>query len=225
MRFSLLLRGIVCGQFLAVFSLLFVPLHTKAQDSLRLTSRTRFHNGGYTTHEAWQRNRPSVPLDSLKGAYLLSPSGATIVSTDARMRKFKVFCLDGVAYTAHTKTTNSTDTTTTTFYQLPLLGLLCYYTFDEEHTRRLEMPVYDPQSGRLLYVRSEKRTDIETVRKLLDWRTGREYDFTLAAFARLAADDPKLLNSLRDLRPAEAQTKLFKCLLIYNDRHAAYLTP
>jgi hypothetical protein len=52
---------------------------------------------------------------------------------------------------------------------------------------------------------------------------GERSDFTPDNFAKLIADDPQLQRSLADLSAKEAQDKLFKMLLIYNDRHPFHL--
>lgn len=68
----------------------------------------------------------------------------------------------------------------------------------------------------------EREMDIK-VEKMLHFQTGETADFTVGNFRKWILDDPRLIQSINELTPNEAQEKLFKCLLIYDDRNEVFV--
>jgi hypothetical protein len=62
-----------------------------------------------------------------------------------------------------------------------------------------------------------------TIEKVLDFENGDLSIFNIKNVRKLIADDVKLTNTFKDLTDAEAEAKLFKMVLIYNDRNKVYI--
>ena len=57
----------------------------------------------------------------------------------------------------------------------------------------------------------------------MNFETGEVADFTIENFLKWILDDPRLIQSINELSQEEAQEKLFKCLLIYDDRNEVFV--
>ena len=76
------------------------------------------------------------------------------------------------------------------------------------------------QPFRTGFVEKEKE---KTIEKIFKWTDGSTLDFNQKNMLALVAEDVPLANSIEELRDFEVKEKLFKCLLIYNDRHSIFV--
>ena len=81
------------------------------------------------------------------------------------------------------------------------------------------MAAYNPLTGRPFRTGKVLREKEILVERMLSFETGQLADFNLENFKTWIADDSTLLKSFLELTPAEQQEKLFKTLLIYDDRN------
>jgi len=57
----------------------------------------------------------------------------------------------------------------------------------------------------------------------MNFETGETVDFTKRNFLKIIAGDKELTKAVEELQGTDIIDKLFKCLLIYDDRHPIYV--
>lgn len=130
-------------------------------------------------------------------------------------------CLFGVPYL---RVQREESPTSIIFARLHVVGKLCYLYYEGIDLQTVSMKVYHPITGDVLSEHPVQNRVRVVRQKLLRTESGDLVDFTPAFFAEAIADDPQLLRTFQELKPKEAQDKLFKMLLIYNDRNPFYLS-
>ncbi len=223
MRKKILLLGLLLGW--TVFA-------SAQADSLRLSKNYQFKDGIYLTFDDFKRNQPSYSWDSLRVSIFSNPQtflaqveyveatqadGIERVDLDAIWG----FSLGGIPYIRLPR--GATQKTLPIFAGLRLRGKICYYSYETEEQVMLRMPVYNPLTGRPFQVGQVERTRKVKNEWMLNFENGEIAKFTVNNFREWIKDDQQLLRTIADLTEAEAQEKLFQCLLIYVDRNAAYL--
>ena len=56
------------------------------------------------------------------------------------------------------------------------------------------------------------------------FETGEIIDYTHENLDKCMIDDPVMIRALRQIDPWEMEEKMFKCLLIYDDRHPVLIS-
>ncbi len=209
---------------------LLIPLHCIAQaDSMVVVSKNfKFRDGLYFSVEEFKNNAPRYSWDQLDARLFSNPQTFLAQVAEIKLKETEEpkildlqalwgFCLGGLPYIrleqAHS------DNELTAFAGLRVRGRICYVAYEQTQKRQVPMPVYNPLTGhpfRMAHVEREERVLVE---KMMDFESGEQADFTLNNFISWIQDDPKLLKSIEELDETEARRKLFKCLLIYDDRH------
>ena len=87
------------------------------------------------------------------------------------------------------------------------------------------MPItaYIPQTGEPYITKKVPKEETVVREKLIYYETGEIVDLSLNSFKKLISDDKELVATVNDLKTNELKEKLFKCVLIYNDRNPVYL--
>lgn len=201
-----------------------------AQEKTLVSKNFKFQDGLYWSFEHLQKNKPDVLWDTLETRLVTNPAS---LMTHVEFLKFKkqtsllpvdsVYCLviDGIPYIRLPVMTQKRSSAV--FAGLALRGKLCYYQYEDVEEKQVQITAYIPETGQPYaskYITQKKDVVRE---KLLLFETGEIIDFTLNNFKDLIKKDKDLLQTVSSLKPKEVKEKLFKCLLIYNDRNPVYL--
>ena len=111
----------------------------------------------------------------------------------------------------------------TSFAGLRVRGKIFYFNYETEFDEKVTIQAINPANGRPFrtgYVDKEKSILIE---KMLLWDNGEVKDFSKANFIEWIEKDKALAQSVRELSEKDLKEKLFKSLLIYNDRHPVFI--
>lgn len=200
-------------------------------DSTMLDKHFKFQDGIYLSYAEMKQDRPSIAWDQVKAGLYSNPQ--TYIT---RVKYLKVvlqdslielspdsiygFSLGGIPYI---KVGRSEDDYFTLFAGLQVRGHLCYFAFEKTENVTYDMPVYNPLTGKPFRKGQVNRKEKLMVERLLVFPTGEIHDFTLSSFKSLIQDDGELVHALEVLPPDEAFEKMWKCLLIYDDRHPVFI--
>lgn len=109
------------------------------------------------------------------------------------------------------------------FVALRTRGRICYFTYEGFQKVKVPLTVYDPQTGDPVFVKEVINEEEFTYEKMMQFQTGEVGNFDLPTFKKWIADDEKLLDTINGLEEKEATGKMYKSMLIYNDRNPVYL--
>jgi hypothetical protein len=178
--------------------------------------------------EAFQTNSPDYEWDDLKANLVTNPqtfltqiqyifikdeTGNIPLDLD------EIWCvsLAGIPYLRLTDDKMKKEMAT--FAGLQLRGKICYFSFEEYKMVKIPMHAYNPYTGipfRSAVIERKKNVKIE---KILNFETGEIADLSVENLKSWIQDDQKLLDTMNSLSYEEVEEKLFKCLLIYDDRN------
>ena len=222
--------------FLSIFFLNYSFAQTSAQheipkDIQKLVSKNmRFKDGVYKNFSAWQKNQPDIKMSEITMSYFLNPiSNLLEIDTIATRKTHErispdsiwSITLSGVTYISVPK--KEISKSLTTFAALTSTGNFCYYQYQVKEITKVPMTAYIPQTGEPFMTKEVSKTEIIWRQKLMAFETGQTFDFDVPTVKKLVADDAGLVASLNALKPSETVNKLYKCLMIYNDRHPVFL--
>ncbi|MEL6865124.1 MAG: hypothetical protein AAFP19_11925 [Bacteroidota bacterium] len=194
--------------------------------SVWLTKNFKFEDGLFMSYTDFQSNSPAYLWEELQATIYTNPQTFMTQVQSIRLKKDSSLIdlstvwglsLGGIPYIRLPR--HSTDKQLTVFAGMRLRGKICYYRYSRKESKKVKMPVYNPLTGhpyQTTYVDREEEVIIE---KMLDFESGQEADLTVANLKEWVADDPQLLEAIDEVGTEELQSKLFKCLLIYDDRH------
>ena len=201
--------------------LLFVSLSLSAQV---LNGEFRFNNGFYDSHDMLLSNQPAVEFDTSSFSIVTSDGSGQLFAglggdSNLPLNFFegKLYVVtDGKVYINANETVNGLHR----FVLLSVLGRVAM--FERETVEKVEVPIkaYNPLNKKPFregVVEKETRVNITY---LLLFDSGRILPFTYRNFLAVIKDDEKLLKTVENLEEEERMEKLYKCLLIYNDRYA-----
>lgn len=201
-----------------------------AQNSTLVSKNFKFKDGIYEHFEQLQRNQPSIVWDSLETRLATNPQSLQMfietikhkrTHDSVSVNKLWGVVIDGIPYVRLPNA--SQKKSAPVFAGMILRGKLCYFQFDETEERQVPMTAYIPQTGQPYITRNiTERRDVVR-EKLIKFETGELLDFNLFNFKQLIQEDKDLLSTVNALKSKEISEKLFKCLLIYNDRNPVYL--
>ena len=111
------------------------------------------------------------------------------------------------------------------FTAIRVRGSICYYSYDTKKTEYVEIKAYNPLTRRPFRTASLPREKQVEQEMILDFKTGKTVEFNQNNFLKWIKDDEDLWSTVKGLTSEEVKTKLFKCILIYDDRNPIYLKP
>lgn len=207
----------------------FLTFEALAQnDSLILTKNYHFNDGVYMNFEAFQSNSPDYKWDELKANLVTNPQ--TFLTQiqyvyikneeeDIPLDVDKIWCvsLAGIPYLKLPKGEVKKDLAT--FAGLQLRGKICYYSFEDYRMVQIPMHAYNPYTGKPFRSGIVERKKNVKFEKILNFETGEITDLTVENLKKWIKDDTKLFDTMNSLSYEEVEEKLFKCLLIYDDRN------
>lgn len=215
---------LICVFFFAII------LRGAAQKPTVITKNFKFRDGVYATYADWQRNQPMLVLDSLETNLAVNPKTFFMQMEFAKHKKthqtIKLdsiwgVVVDGIPYIRLPR--NELDKAAYCFAGLILRGRLCYYNYETVKHSQVPITAYIPQTGEPYVTKKVSKEETIVREKLINYETGEIVDLSLNSFKNLIADDKELVSTVNDLKTNELKEKLFKCVLIYNDRNPVYL--
>jgi hypothetical protein len=193
-------------------------------DSLKLNAKFRFHDGIYWSAQALKNNKPNlVSADLTKNAIV---TDNVIQTTDdpknAALKTAWCIVKNGVPYLQYRADTANTEVQT--FYKLQLQGKICYFGYSRNEMKRIPMNVFDPQTHQLIYTSFIQNSEKTTYRFIARLSDGSIIPLNRKNLAEWTIDDKKLTISVLDLQDDdELAARLFKSVLVYNDRNFVWI--
>ena len=199
-----------------------------AQDSVLVTKSFLFEDGLYASLEALKSNEPTQKWETIISSYFVNPRTNTTQVQDLIdketgdlivLESIFALCIDGTPYINLSK---QPDEKMTTFAGLKVRGKLNYFSFEKLEEEKVKIQAFNPKNGmpfRTGYVSKEKVIKIE---KMMHWESGDIVDFSKENLLKWIEEDQPLHKSVSELRDWEVDEKLFRCLMIYNDRHDVF---
>ena len=215
----------------ALYIALIISTLASAQDTVVVTPTFKFAPGVYLTFEAFQQNQPDYLWEEVQTNLAFNPKtfmtqveyiqlkNAAEDSLD--LQQIWGFCIEGIPFIRLPQEAISKELTT--FAGLQVRGQICYFNYTTTITREVEITAYNPLNGRPFRQGTIEKTEDIVVEKMLDFSTGNIVDYSRQNLLIWIENDEKLYKTVAELPEAEVQQKLFKCLLIYNDRHAVFV--
>lgn len=198
------------------------------QDSIQLVNSFEFNDGVYLTINDLQQNKPNYTWAEINASAHINRDKEVIrleylnVKDSSKVGLQEAvwgICVEGVPYIRMIDTMKGQ----TIFTALRVRGKLCYFYYDSYEMREVPMTIYDPNTGRPIWQQNVENKEPVVVEKMLNFETGNISDMEVPTFKNWIQDDKQLTNTINDLSAAEAREKLYKMLLIYNDRNPYYL--
>jgi hypothetical protein len=210
-----------------VLALVLAPLFLEGQKGSVLNNYHRFNDGLYRNLSDFQRDSPGwyfrqvSPIEYWINAdsnelHLAYKQPVTDQHAQPLLDSLWGVSLNGVPYL---RVQREESPTKVIFARLHVVGRLCYLYYEGIDVQTFSMKVYHPITGDVISSHPVQNRVRVVRQQFMQAESGELSDFTPENFARLIADDPQLQRTLADLSAKEAQDKLFKMLLIYNDRH------
>lgn len=109
------------------------------------------------------------------------------------------------------------------FVKLHVLGKISYYYYKAFREKEVIMYVHNPYTGERIGKKNISNRNLEFIQKILHFDSGEITDFNFDNFLNWSKDDLGLYKSLSEIKSEEREAKLFKSLLIYNDRNPVYI--
>ncbi|HKK78084.1 MAG TPA: hypothetical protein VJ933_00590 [Phaeodactylibacter sp.] len=194
-------------------------------DSLPLDADFVFQDGVYLTLQQLHQNQPAYEwkevearLAANRDRYFaqmeyIKPRGlAAIPVTDVY-----AFVLKGLPYIRVEDTVDNEKAAT--FAGLRVRGKLCYYTYERREPKTVEMAAYNPLTGKPFRKGRVKREETIVIEHVLDFATGQRVPLSREHLKALMADDPEMVRAVAELPEEGLGEKLYKCVLIYDDRN------
>lgn len=196
-----------------------------------ITKNFEFADGIYFTLQDLQKNTPSHTWEELKTnlaanpqTYMAQVEYLIVKETQDTLQLDSVYALSlgGIPFVRLPK--GAVNKELTAYAGLRVRGRWCYYSYEDTGVKKVPISAYNPLNGRPFRTAMVEREETVEYHKLLSFETGETMDFTGRNFLKIIKDDKNLTEAVMDIRGEDAGQKLFKSLLIYDDRHPIYIT-
>jgi hypothetical protein len=210
-------------QLFLVFIIFFSPLTAQNEP---LTSNFLFNDGLYTNFSEFSSNKPSILIDPSKLKYdligeenvlILKPESEAMLDSLVSGTAWGI-CIGQVPYIR----TDDKQDNRLYYVKLHVVGKLSYFYYKAFREKEVTMFVHNPYTGERIAKKSITNRDLVFIQRLLHFQTGETIDFNYDNLKAWTTDDKGLSKSLDEMKPEEREGKLFKTLLIYNDRNPVY---
>jgi len=207
---------------------LILPLKSQV-DSVVVTKNFSFEDGVYLQFEDFKNNQPNFLWEQLRTSLFTNPQSfqtqvvfIDVLENDSSRYSMNLdsiwgFTIDGIPYIRLPEETF--ESSIATYAGLQVRGKICYYKYQKYVMKELEMSAYNPLTGRPFRTANINREELVTYEKMLHFETGETADLTLENMVKWIPDDTNLIETINDIGTDDAQEKLFKILLIYDDRN------
>ena len=215
-----------------VFTFCFIFLFgfkLSGQEGDLLTKNFKFKDGVYLSFSDFQENNPAFTWEQMEGNMVTNPQ--TFITKieylrvkggrDLILREIWGVSIGGIPYIRIQE--SNTGKGVVRFAGLQVRGKICYFSFEEEEVRKIKVSAYNPINGRPFRTAEIPKKEVIFKEKMLDFNTGEIANFNVYVFQEWIKEDRQLWKTLDELSDKEADEKLFKCLLIFDDRHKVYI--
>ncbi len=191
-----------------------------------VTKNFHFKDGIYLHFTSFQANAPDIDWEEVEAITITNPQTSLTVMDSLRWRKTGAplaadsiwgFSRNGVPSVRIPQ--DEINKHLPTFAALKLRGKICYFTYPDYRWREVFVAAYNPLTGKPFRTGKVLREKEILIERMLHFKTGAIADFTPENFKQWIADDPALLKSWLELTPEQRREKMFKTLLIYDDRN------
>ena len=199
------------------------------QDTTQLTNTFEFNNGVYLTINDLHANQPNYTWADVQASAHMNREKNVIRIEYLQMKdstKVNILdndiwgiCVNGVPYIRIVDSMRQQ----TLFVGLRTRGKLCYFQYDSYKMKEVPMTVYDPNTGEPVFTKNVENKAPVKVHQMLNFKTGEVENLELNMFKSWIKDDSQLTNTINGMTIREANKKLYKMLLIYNDRNPYFL--
>lgn len=214
---------------LSLFCLLSIPLSAQ-QDSMMLDKSFEFADGVYLSFEAFRANEPSYEWKEVE-AKVASTPGSFSAQADFIIAKASGdtlsradiwgISLNGLPYVCLKK--EEAGDRPIKFAGMKVRGRISLYEYETEQTEWVEIAAYNPLTGKPFRRGKVSKSVTTTHQYLLDLTTGKVKPYNRDSLLGLIEDDQQLWRTVKELSKEEVGEKLYRCLLIYDDRNPIYL--
>lgn len=200
------------------------------EDSLPVNRDFLFTDGLYAELTDLPQNQPTRALLGIDGQMVLQqedyslkverlhPKGRPELAID--LNSVAAIVIKGIPYL---RVQVDTVHGFTEYAGLRVRGRLSYFTYEHNGQDSVLIKAYNPATGRAFRQQKVVRPKKETRELVLNLATAEILDFTPENMERLMANDEQLLQTLRSLDEEEVASRLYRLLLIYDDRHPLLL--
>lgn len=213
--------------YLLLFCLSFVELSAQ-QDSILLTKNFKFEDGIYFQLEDLQKNQPTLAWKDVFASLYTNPQTFVtkvdfIQSGEKDLELDSIFSLvlGGIPYIQVNDLLGNSSLKN--FVGLQVRGNISYLSYPQKIQKEIPMEAYNPLTGKAFRKATIQREVTIQKEKIFHFETGVIANFTKENLLQWIASDKGLSKSVQELQPSEIEEKLFKCLLIFDDRNPYYL--
>ncbi len=202
--------------------------HAQA-DSVLVTKNFKFEDGLYFSFSDFRENRPAVPWSRVK-AVLASNPQTFLIQVEQLYADSLGFippdslwglCLKGIPYIRLSQ--GQVDKALPSFAGMQVRGRICYFEYSRDTVFQRAIAAYNPLTGRPFREGQVPVEETLVFKRMLNFETGAVAPFDLPHFLEWIREDERLYQTFAEMRPSEADSRLFKGLLIYLDRNAVFL--
>ncbi len=198
------------------------------EDSILVDQSFVFENGVYRTFTAFQQNRPDIAWEDIQTNWITNPQTLmTQVEYIIEKESGEMIDLEGVWGIVIDATPyiqiQQIDKPLPVFAGFRVWGNICYFAYEEEVMIKVPIKAYNPNTGRPFRSGFVKREETVLRERILRFETGEMADFNYDTMLEWVENDRTLWRALDSLSPEEAEERLFRTLLIYDERNAVYI--
>lgn len=194
-----------------------------------LDKKFAFTDGVYLSFEEFQQNAPALSWDevdallvsnvtafSAQSEYIRRKGGDTLAAAE-----IWGFALEGLPFIRLTDT--AAQKRAMAFAGLRVRGRICYFTFETKKIEQIPIAAYNPLTGKPFRRGWAPRHSTVVQERILNFETGAVQPFGRAELHSWMKDDLQMQRTVEEMTEEEVEEKLFKCLLIYDDRNPVWV--
>lgn len=204
-----------------------------ARAQVKFNNKYAFRNGFYTSFNDLKKDVPSHKLKTIPNLrYETDNEHNVLILTEASievLEKSPIQSLDNIwgiciRDKPYVKIQPKKEEEEVFFVKLHVLGKLSFLYYRTFQDVEVVMNIYNPYTGEKVAEKSVMNREPVLVEQIMDFETGRLYAYTSDSFKKQIKDDQELTETVNNMKAEELKEKLFKTLLIYNDRNPVYLS-
>ncbi|MDC0230427.1 hypothetical protein OAK19_00540 [Aureispira] len=197
----------------------------------KINKNYAFTDGVYSSHQEFKNNSPAFPLYRIPDfdykldgennlLFLAEESIARLPESVIKsMDNIWGICVKGKPYL---KINPQDKNGVIYFVRYYIIGRVCYFYYPSIVDKKVEMSVYSPYTGNKVAQKTVTNRARKLIKKIMLYNTGEIKACNSKNFKIWAKDDLRLMKTLNDMSEKEIESKLFKTIKIYNDRHPIY---
>ena len=197
-----------------------------------VTKNYKFNDGVYFSFSDFKQNQPILRWEEVQGSLFSNPEAFTVKAETLKQKSLGPtaenlldsiwgFTIGGIPYI---KIKKKEGDLLTLFSGMRVRGQLSYFSYVVREERDINFSAINPYTAKPFRSTIEKRNLKFKKEKILLFDSGEIMDYSYENMEILMKSDPTLLRALYQIEDYELEEKMFKCLLIYNDRHVVKTT-